>query len=342
MKERFQFSLIGVLVLCILSINMGCTSDSTSTGPGSTGPTYKVTATVVNPQGFPQGGATLTLLSPPSDDPKFTAITDSLGKGSIQSPAGEQTLLAKIGTVFQATLKVTVAASDTPTVVTTPLHLVQNTSLGKILIVQASAEQLEDVLRVLGYSTYDSISVNAIRDSAATDSTKLLNWLKQYKLVFSDCNGGDEYGYPVLARVYGRFVASGGKVYGGHYNYYNLQYIWPPYFTKYDNQGSTATDTMKILDVNLQNVVGVYLDWTNSGDSRHLSAYEKFSDLPPSPASYVFGVIKSTSPAVGVIVECHPNPNPNGGKYLWTNYHNQDIKTLAALRKIIEYFMLNM
>lgn len=99
---------------------------------------------------------------------------------------------------------------------------------------------------------------------------------------------------------------------------------------------------MKIVDATLQGVVGTYLDWTQSGDSRHLSGYEKFTDLPPSPSSYVYGVIKNTSPAIGVIVECHPNPNPNGGKYLWTDYHNQDIKDLPNLRKIVEYFLLNM
>ncbi len=124
----------------------------------------------------------------------------------------------------------------------------------------------------------------------------------------------------------------------------NLEVIWPPYFAEIDkdNQGSTNTDTMKIVDATLQGVVGTYLDWTHSGDSRHLSGYEKWTNLHIPSTSYTYGVIKNTSPAVSVIVECHPNPNPNGGKYLWTNYHNQDIKTLPALRKIIEYFMLNM
>ena len=327
---------------------MGCKKDESPTGPDKNAPTYPVTATITNPQGYPQGGATLTLQSPPYVDPKFSAITDSMGKATIQSPAGQQVLLARFGTVFQATMTVTVLADTTATVISTPLHLQQNTSLGKTLVVNADAEQLEDVLRAIGYTTFDSISIYAIRDSSGIpgtgigDSTRLLNWLKQYKLIFSDCNGGDEYAYPLLARIYGRYVASGGKIYGGHYNYYNLEVIWPPYFTQYDNQGSEYTDTMKIVDATLQGVVGTYLDWTQSGDSRHLSGYEKFTDLPPSPSSYVYGVIKNTSPAIGVIVECHPNPNPNGGKYLWTDYHNQDIKDLPNLRKIVEYFLLNM
>lgn len=342
MKSKYRFSHVGILMLSLLFAYMGCKKDETSTAPESSVPTYPVSATILNPQGYAQGGATLTLANPPYADPKFSALSDSTGKATIQSPAGQQTLLAKFGTVFQATLSVNVAATQTPTVVATPLKLQQNTSLGKTLIVKASAEQLEDVLRVLGYTTFDSITVSAIRDSARVDSTKLLNWLKQYKLVFSDCNGGDENSYPVLARVYGRFVAGGGKIYGGHYNYYNLRNIWPPYFTKYDYQGSASKDTMKIVDPNLLSVVGMYLDWTKSGDSRHLTDYEKFSDLPPSPVSYVYGVIKGTSPAVGVVVECYPYPNPNGGKYLWTDYHNQDIKAIPNLRKIVEYFMLNM
>ncbi len=319
----------------------GC-KKSSSTGPDTDIPTYPVTAKVLDPQGYPLGGATLTLLNPPFEDPKFTSLTDSTGKATIQSPAGQQTLLAKFGTVFEGTLNVTVAASSTPTIVTTPIQVHQNTSLGKVLVVLASAEQLEDVLHAIGYTTFDSISVEALRDSADTDSTKLLQYLKQYKLIFSDCNGGDEYQYPLLARTYGRYVTDGGKIYGGHYNYYILQYIWPPYFKQRDYQGDVSTDTLKIVDNNLQKAVGTYLDWTKSEDSRHLSDYQKFSDLPPAPISHTYGVIKGTSPEVGVIVECYPNPNPNGGKYLWTDYHNQDILNNTKLLKIVTYFLNGM
>ena len=347
MKNILRYSLLGILIVCFLVAYMGCSKDETTvTGPNTdpNAPTYPVTATIYNPQGYPQGGATLTLQNPPSTDPKFSALTDSLGKATIQSPSGPQVLLAKFGTVFQATLNVTVAATTTPTVITTPLKLQQNTSLGKTLIVTADAEQLEAVLRILGYTTYDSTSVYDMRTRASADSTGLLTWLKQYKLVFSNCNGGDEDSYPVLARVYGRYVASGGKIYGGHYNYMNLEVVWPPYFAENDQdyQGNTYADSMQVVDANLRNVVGLYLDWTQSGDSRHLSGYEKWTSAHTPPNSYTYGIIKGTNPAVSVVVECHPNPNPNGGKYLWTNYHNQDIKSIPKLRKIIEYFMLNM
>lgn len=344
MNNKFLLSFISILLLVCLLAYIGCKKDENPTGPNANVPTYPVTAKVYNPQGLPQGGATLTLLNPPSSDPKFSSLTDSTGTATIQSPAGQQTLLAKLGSVFQATMNVTVAADTTPTVVSTPLQLHQVASLGKILVVQASAEQLEDVLRVIGFTTFDSTDVYALRDSVAIDSTKTLTWLQQYKLIFSDCDGGSEQSYPLLSRVYGRYVAGGGKIYGGHYNYYNLAVVWTPYFQdiNIDNQGNTSTDTLQIVDANLQKYVGIYLDFTQTDDSRHLSGYEKWSSFPPSPLSHTYGVIKGTNPAVGVIVECYPNPNPNGGKYLWTDYHNQDIKNYPNLVKIVNYFLLNM
>ena len=122
-------------------------------------------------------------------------------------------------------------------------------------------------------------------------------------------------------------------MYGGHYNYYHLQRIWPSYYTTRDYQ--TSTDTMQIVDAGLQSVVGTLLDFTNTSDSRHL-AYERFSNLPTN--SKVYGVIYRTSPAVGVIVENYVGT----GKYLWTNYHNQDIKDDPKLVKIVWYFLLKM
>jgi hypothetical protein len=52
----------------------------------------------------------------------------------------------------------------------------------------------------------------------------------------------------------------------------------------------------------------------------------------------VYGVIYRTSPSVGVIVENYIGT----GKYLWTDYHNQDIKDDPKLVKIVQYFLLSM
>lgn len=243
-----------------------------------------------------------------------------------------------MGTVFQATISVTVAASSTPTNAGT-MQLQQNTQLGKVLVVKAGCETLEDVLRVIGFSVFDSSYIDALRDSANTDSTKLLTYLKQYALIFSDCHCGSEGGseYAVLSRTYGRYVAAGGKIYGGHYNYYHLQRVWPPYYTHGDYQSPTVMDSIKILDPTLAGWVSFTVaSWDSSTDSRRLSGYEKFTDLPPG--SKVYATIFYTSPQIAVIVENYTG----GGKYLWTDYHNQDIKNVVHLRKIVQYFLLNM
>jgi hypothetical protein len=340
MKKVLLLSLLAVLVVGLFSVQLGCKKDDTTTTPttGYTGPVYPVTATVLNPQGQPQGGAVLTLQSPPAVDPRFSAYTDTAGKATIQSPAGPQVLLAKMGTVFQATINVTVAASSTPTNAGT-MQLQQNTSLGKVLVVKASAEQLEDVLRAIGFTTFDSSYIDALRDSANTDSTKLLTYLRQYALIFSDCHGGTEGGsnYAALSRTYGRYVQGGGKMYGGHYNYYHLQRIWLPYYETYDGQSNPTRDSLKIIDLSLSGWVGFSIaNWDSSTDSRHLSGYEHFTDLPPG--SKVYATIYWTSPQIGVIVENYGGT----GKYLWTDYHNQDIKNVVHLRKIVQYFLLNM
>ena len=337
MKSRVPLTFLALALLALLVLVAGCKKDST-TNPVPTVPVYNVTATVHNPQGQPQGGATLLLVNPPPQPGKFSALTDSTGQATITAPAGAQTIMAKMGSVFQASVNINVSATA-PNVIAAPLQLQQNTAL-KVLVVDVggSPERLEEVLHVIGYGTFDSLSLSAVRDSASTDSTRLLNFLKQYTLVFSDCNGGDEYGFPVLARTYGRYVAGGGKIYGGHYNYYNLQYIWPPYFTVADTQraylSNYSTDSLQVVDAALAGTVGTLLSWASSIDSRYLSGYERWKNLPPGSKTYA--VIYHTT--CGVIVENYIGT----GKYLWTDYHNQDISSDPNLVKIVQFFLLNM
>ena len=338
MLSLYRSSILFAIVAGILAASSGCKKNDTTTNPTTT-PLYNVTATIFNPQGQPQGGATLSLQNPPAESGTFSATTDSTGKATIESPSGQHTLIAKMGTVFQATLSVNVTASPAGNVVATPLHLQQNTGLGKVLVVTADAEQLEDVLRVIGYTAFDSVYIDTLADQASTDSTKLLTFLKQYSLVFSDCDGGTEGDddYAALSRTYGRYIQGGGKMYGGHYNYYHLERIWPPYYMLEDNQSNPPQDSIKIVNAALAGFVGfTTASWDSSGDSRELSGYEHFTDLPTN--SIVYATISWTNPKIAVIVENHLGT----GKFLWTDYHNQDIKDVAHLVKIVQYFLLNM
>jgi len=329
--------LAGLLVFVM--VQEGCKKDDGAGNPaGPNVPTYPVSAIVRNPSGQAQGGALLALKNPPYASAIFSAFTDSTGKATVQAPEGPQTLVATIGSAFRAELPVTVAASQTGTSAGS-ITLQQNTAV-KVLVVKASAEQLEDVLRdpKIGFTTFDTTYIFALRDSATVDSTKLLNFLKQYTLIFSDCDGGTEgsSSYALLSRTYGRYIQAGGKMYGGHYNYYHLQRIWSTYYDTYDYQGSTSTDSISIVDVNLSRYVGFSVAKWISTDSRRLSGYEKFSDLPTS--TKVYGVIKGTSPPVGVIAENYSGT----GKYLWTDYHNQDIKNDPQLIKLVQYFLYSL
>lgn len=335
MKKQTVYLLTVALIIALFGIS-GCKKDSSTNPDVPKVPTYPVSVTVLNPQGTPQGGVDVVLLDKPYEDPGFKSVTDVNGQATIQSPAGTHTIVAQIG-VFQSTVQVNVQASSTPTVAG-QMKLAQVLSLGKILIVQASAEQLEDVLHIIGYNTFDSVYVSTLVDSSNTgDTTALLNYLKQYSIIFSDCDGGSEYDYKALARVYGRYVTAGGKIYGGHYNYYHLQTIWNGFYVKPDYQGSTSTDTLLVTDIGLSSSVGAtVLSWKNGTDGRKLSGYEKFSDTPVS--SKIYGVIKNTSPAVPVIVENYVGT----GKYIWTDYHNQDIKGDNQLIKLVQYFLYHM
>lgn len=341
MRKSSVFLVLAVVVVVAAMLINGCQKKDSSNPatPGDNTTLYWVAAVILNPAGQPQGGALLSLKNPPQGvNGIFSAYSDSLGKASVQSPAGAQTLIASIGSAFSTEIPVNVTASQAPTVVGS-IQLRQNTTV-KVLVVHASAEQLEDVLRdpKIGFTTFDETTIYALRDSANSDSTRLLNYLKQYTLIFSDCDGGSEgySSYAALSRTYGRYVQAGGKMYGGHYNYYHLQRIWPNFYVKRDYQGTPSTDSLLIIDQSLSTYVGFSVAKWVSIDSRNLSGYEKFSDLPSN--TKVYGVIRGTNPAVPVICE-----NKIGlGKYLWTDYHNQDIKGDAQLIKLVQYFLYSL
>jgi hypothetical protein len=347
MKNKFQLFHFGILMLIVLFAYMGCGKEETTIGPSSGGngsnpPTYTVVVIVLGPSGAPQGGATVTLQNMPYVSSIFSGITDSSGRATIQSPSGYQTIVVSMGTVFTATITVTVQATSA-TQVTTPVKLTQNTTLGKTLVIFAGCEQIESVLTdpSIAFTAFDTASIDYMRARVVKDSTALLNFFKQYAIIFSDCNCGDEYGYAKLARCYGRYVQQGGKIYGGHYNYYNLQFIFPPYYQKSTSGGPYSyPDTLLVTNTNLQVALGSNIvTWTGS-----LLSYTAWSDLPASSSTTIYGV-KKTSPGspsspqgIPIIIE-----NRLGtGKYVWTTYHNQDILSDTRLIKIVRYFLYNM
>ena len=110
-------------------------------------------------------------------------------------------------------------------------------------------EQIEDVLTQIGFNTFDTTDINTLATQAISDSSATLAFLDGYSLVFSDCHCGDEGGayFANLSRVYGRYVQRGGKMYGGHYNYFHLQRIWKGSYDDSDNQ-EVAAHTVALLD----------------------------------------------------------------------------------------------
>lgn len=183
MRSRFS----SLVVLLALGIMIQSCSKSSST---SNVPVYPVTATILNPVGLPQAGAILKLQGKADNDSIYASVTDTAGTATIKAPAGNQTLVAKLGSVFQVTFNVNVAASQSGTNAGT--HQVTRNSALKVLVVQASAEQIENVLQTLNFGAYDSIYVSDLIDSIATDSVKAQNYLAKYTLIFSDCDGGSE------------------------------------------------------------------------------------------------------------------------------------------------------
>jgi hypothetical protein len=346
MKKLLTSFLMFTIVVSIFMIS-GCDESSTKCPvcPASNGPVYWVSVTVTNPQGQPQGGAIVTLVNPPTIEGTYIDTTNNNGIAVIQAPAGQQQVNVTMGTVMQGTLTVTVTASTTTTQTnpqtTGTVQLTQNTTTKKVLVVQASAEQLEDVLRVIGFTRFDSTDIYTLRDQANTDSVALYNYLIQYSLIFSDCDGGSEgsSSYAALSRTYGRYIAQGGKIYGGHYNYYHCERIWPGFYSDNNNAylSYSSSDSLLVVDQNLKLALGFDVaSWSTSIDSRYLGGYEKWSSYPTN--AKIYGVIYRSSPSIGVIVENYVG----GGKYLWTDYHNQDIKDDPKLVKIVQYFLLSM
>lgn len=335
--KRLSLFFLSFSFIAIFSF-AGCKKSSDN--PVGSVTTYPVTVTVLNPAGQPQGGALVKLKNPPYVDASFEGYTDSSGLATIKSPEGAQTITAQIGSAFLSEVQINVKPTTNPQQnIAPPIKLQQNTSV-KVLVVKASAEELEEVLRdpKIGFTTFDEIDIDALRDSSEADSTKLLNYLKKYSLIFSDCHGGTEGGddYAILSRTYGRYVQGGGKMYGGHYNYYHLQRVWNNFYQKENTKGDPSNDEINIVDNDLYRFVGFKVAKWSGDDYRNLSGYEKFDDLPQN--AKVYGIINGITPNVAVIVENHVGT----GKYLWTDYHNQDIKNDPKLIKLVQYFLLSL
>ncbi len=340
MRNLYRSALASILVVGVLTLQFGCSKKGgpTDSGLPAKVQTYAVTTHVLNPLGAAQGGATVDLVNPPypngtyADQP-FEVTTDSVGNATIQAPVGTQTIKATIGTLFQASTTVNVVASTTP-LVAPQLKLVQNSSL-KVLVVLADCEELETVLTNTGFTVFDRTYIDTLRDHANADSAGTLTTLKKYNYVFSDCDCSTEQEsqYAALSRVYGRYVSSGGKMYGGHYNYYHLQRIWSPNYTKYySGTVSGYTDSIQVLNRSLASAAGFTVAQWSSG----LQGYEMFNDIPSS--STIYAVLKNSTPQGAVIVVNYIG----SGKYVWTNYHNQDVGTDPKLLKLIQYFLWSM
>jgi len=325
--------------LCaLIFILFGCKKNDNVLMPNAPLPLYQVRATVVDTTGNPRPGAILMLSSPPEQSGTFIATTDSGGKATIQSPPGNQLLIARYGITLQGTLTVNVQASSTTTDAGV-VHLQAVAIPAKILTVITEAESLQTALRVIGFTTFDTTYADTLLAMSLRDSSALLTYLSRYSIIFSSCDDGLEAGADeaVLSRTYGRYISAGGKMFGGHCNYYHLRRIWAPYYQNYDNQEDEVRDSIRIVDSGLEAWLGFSIaSWDSSTDSRRLSGYEKFLDLPPG--SRVYATISWTSPQMGVIVE-----NTLGkGKFVWTNYHSDDLVNAQGLRTIIQYFLLTM
>lgn len=339
--RQFGVPCFVIVLLSSLALFNGCTkssSDTTSTAATDTSVTYQVSACVKNSAGTVQGGATLALLNPPSSDSKYTTVTDSTGWGTIYSPKGSQTLVAKIGSVFYASLAITVTGSSSAQVVSTPLTLTQNTSLGSVLVVQGGCETLEEVLRKIGFTTFDSITVSNLRSKVQSDSSAALTYLKNYSIVFSDCDCGDEEYYPGVGRVYGRYISAGGKVYGGHYNYYNLQDIFVGYYLTQASPVQVGYyDTVLVANSGLKTAVRSVIPWPNQRLS-NTYYYKSWTDIPSTGTATLYATLKNQSSTFPVIVENYSGT----GKFVWTEYHNQDIIDDSTAIKIVYYFLYSM
>ena len=336
MKGTFVYFLAGAVVLWFALHQSGCKKNDSLTGPDQGAKLYSVTATVLNPQGHPEPGALLMLKDPPAQPGQFVATTDTAGNATIQSPAGVQTLLARSGLTLEGTTTVTVQESSSPTNAGV-IQLVQSQGIGRVLVVTALAESLETVLRAVGATSFDTTYLDTLRTFANRDSSGLLTYLKQYSIIFSDCAGGLETGpsYAVLSRTYGLYIDNGGTIVGGHCNFYHLRRIWSSSYQNEDYQVNELLDSLRITDGSMSSWLGTgAMPWATSASPAKLSGYDKFTDLPAN--STVYGTISWTSPQVAVIVANYRG----SGKFIWTNFHGQDIASDANLARIFQYFLL--
>jgi hypothetical protein len=334
-----SMKLFAATALLLSLLYSGC--GKSDNNPVDSGALYPLTVQIQDPTGRSQGGVQVALKSGAGT----TGITDTAGRATIQSPSGAQTVVARIGSILQTEFNVTVSANTSGTVAP-PARLAQNSSL-RVLVILASAENIENVLVQNGFTTFDRIGIDSLRRSVTRDSTAALSFLRQYTLVFCNCDGGSESGFPVTARTLGRYVTAGGKLYGGHYNYENLQIIYPTNYRVSDSRrpvwsNSTTIDSLQITDSTFARSVGFSVVRWVASDSRGLTGYQKYSDIPT--VARVFGIARGLSPQPPVIIE-----NILGtGKYVWTTYHNQDVLSETGftgdprLLGIVRYFLYSL
>jgi hypothetical protein len=284
-----------------------------------------VHAILDDPQGNPFGGVRVWI-----DSARDTVISDSYGKATLNSPCGSRLLKARLG-VFKAQVHITVSPCDTALSVPA-LHLVLDSAV-KILVVTTPCETTQTLLPVIGFTNIDSIAADTLTALANRDSAKCFDFLKNYPVVFLNCDGSFEIYTANLFSVLGQYISNGGVAYGGHYLFKALQQLFPGYYTQGDAQDLTPNDTLFITDAAMSSNVGYSSIAWQSTDDRGLSGYEKFTDLPPDAKG--LAVIKNGAPQVGVIVE-----NRLGlGRFLWTDFHFQDIVTFPEEVKLMKYVL---
>jgi hypothetical protein len=299
-------------------------------GPAQTVP---VGVTVDDPQGQPFGGVRIWI-----DGASDTAVSNFYGKAVVYAFAGTRTVSARLG-IFGAQGSVRISSGDTA--VTAPvLRLSQNSSV-KLLVLKAPAESIEVLLPAIGFTKFDTMSVDTFAARADSDTVQAYNILVQYGMVFLDCIAPEipaDLGGTSLYVAMSHYIEQGGVVYGGHWGYFALESIFAPYYQNIDDGDQQPADTLIILDTAMAANVGyTRIAWQSTDNGgRMLTGYETFSDLPPD--ARVMGAIKNRSPQSGVIIENYLGR----GRFLWTNYHNQDIASFPQLMRIVKYTLYNL
>ncbi len=333
--------------ILMLSLALGVGLSACKKDPSITeniSPSTKVTARIMDPTGKPIGGATVYLSGKAEDDATFSAKTNAQGIAVLNSPEGNQLFIAKMGTIFKTQFSINVKADVNNEA---PLVQLKQDNLLKVLVILASAENLEDVLNAIGYTDYDTISIDDFRDMAINNPGSATNYLKKYSLVFSNCNGSEENQYAnEIAPIFEDYVMGGGKIYGGHYNYMNLRYLYPSYYNN-DCALEHDADSIAVNAPVVENYVGFSsAAWNSKPDEfgivRRLNSYQQFRDLPPNNGlelnNITYFKIAGVSPSIPAVVENRPN-GALGGKYVYTIYHNQDIIEDQKLLLIVKFIL---